>query len=493
MAGPRCRISRQFERIGEAYPRPMLGRASFVLLVVVWLVGGCAYRASKRASGWLVVETENVRLRTNLARGPAVQLTLEMQRIRNALADNALKCAFEGSSDRFPVTVLPASQYRDFAPEHAAAYYRTASVAWLPDYDAQIIVPDDLGPYSKQVFQHEMTHHLVASCLPGAPMWLHEGLASLLETALVQSGKVTFGRAPFAIVDDARAQPRRVPDKDLNISLMPLHMLPPIRRLIASSSDDWRTHDPIERHGYYASAWALIHFLELGAPDLRPRFMAYLQGLTRLDGDPQALFIKTFEGVPLQERLNAYLKAGVFPWLALRSSDGAVREEDARVREMPEAEGHLHMGWLWSGVPGEEVREPLRQHLASAKQHQGTRADAHVLGAIILGQNQDPAGAEREVVEGTKYAPGDASLLQAHLHLLIERRASTAAVLAAAERLRPIARTADQLCMLANVELGKGDPAAARALAARGLTMKPRSRLCRRVEEMARSQQRPDL
>lgn len=33
-----------------------------------------------------------------------------------------------------------------------------------------------------QVVTHELTHRLVAACLPDAPVWLHEGLAMYFET-----------------------------------------------------------------------------------------------------------------------------------------------------------------------------------------------------------------------------------------------------------------------------------------------------------------------
>jgi hypothetical protein len=464
----------------------MPGRGWFLSWVVVLLVaGGCAYRAHKRAAGWLVVETQHVQLRTNVSRDRAAEIALEMQRIRDVLVRHAFPCAFQGSASRLPVTVLPASEYRDFAPAHAGGFYRSSMVGWLPDYEGQIILPDDLDLEVQRTLQHEIVHHLVASCLPAAPRWLHEGLACFLETALVDSEKVRFGEPPYLIMDDVRRRPQLVRHEGRTITLMPLHLLPSIQRIIATRSDSWRRHDAIELTASYATAWALVHFLELGARDLTPRFRNYLEALRNFGGDPEAVFTRTFDGVPLQERLEAYLKRGAFPLMASRSSVGAARKADARVREMRDGEAHLHLAWLWSGVLDRGGRGPFLAHLAAAKRHERTRVDTTLLGALVLLERKDPVGAERQVVAALRDAPGDASVLQAHLHLLLERRAPAAAVLAVAERLRPLARTADQLCTLARVELGKQDAAAARELVVRGLTLRPSSWLCRRVEEQA--------
>jgi hypothetical protein len=64
----------------------------------------------QRASGWLVVETSHIQLRTNIGRGAAVRLASEMQRSCDVLARHALPCPPKGDEDRVQVTVLPVWQ-----------------------------------------------------------------------------------------------------------------------------------------------------------------------------------------------------------------------------------------------------------------------------------------------------------------------------------------------------------------------------------------------
>jgi hypothetical protein len=42
-------------------------------------LAGCGYPVHQRASGWLVVETSHIQLRTNIGRGAAVRLASEMR------------------------------------------------------------------------------------------------------------------------------------------------------------------------------------------------------------------------------------------------------------------------------------------------------------------------------------------------------------------------------------------------------------------------------
>lgn len=459
----------------------MLLRTSWLSLVVVVVLGGCSYKAHKSASGWLVVDTEHIRLRTNVSRARATQLAFELQHIRDVLAGHALRCASRGGADRLPVTVLPPSEYDDIARKGVAAFFRRSAAGWLPDYQAHIVLPDDLDPKSRQVFQHELTHYLVDSCLPAAPKWLSEGLASFLETAVLDAGELTFGAPPYLILN-LPIEPKAGYSRSIVVTVMPLRMVPPLHRLFAASPGQWMSHDSLANVGRYAAAWALVHLLEIGDPDLHGRFQAFLGELHQLGGNPDALFARAFDGVQLQARLNEYLRRGKYRLFATRV--GPPRKSVARVRAMSDSEGHVHRAWLWS-LPG-GARQPMHEHLAAARKDPTTRVRAHLLAALILVDDNDLPAAEREVAAALREAPRDAALLYAYLALLLEREAPLVDILAAADRLRPVARTPDQVCTLGRVELGRGNPKGALEHAVRGLRRKPSSSLCRSVHDGAR-------
>jgi len=178
-----------------------MGERRFWSLVVFIVASGCAaHDAHQRVSGWLLVDTRDIRLRTNVSRSRATRVALDLQRLRDVLAGSALQCRTPSGADRIRVTMLPASEFREVAPEGSAAFLRSWTRGWVTDYSDQIVLPDNLGRDVKQVFQHELTHHLVASCFPAAPRWLNEGFAKFFETATLDDRRLNVNRDLYEVL-----------------------------------------------------------------------------------------------------------------------------------------------------------------------------------------------------------------------------------------------------------------------------------------------------
>jgi hypothetical protein len=443
------------------------------------LVLGCAYPAHKRASGWILVETESIQLRTNIDRRMAERLAGEMQYLYDVLVRTALPCA--PRENRVAVTVLAEWELEQFNKDGAAGLYRPGVVTWLKDYEGQILLPDNLGAQSKQLFLHEVTHQLSRGCFSRMPAWLGEGLAGFFETMLIDSSRVTFGRPPYLITGDPRLGGLRSSVLDgQRLTIVPMGALPSLDSII-DLKDSWWAHDWRETAPRYAIAWALVDLLEVGAPDLKARFEAYLGELRDSPVDPREAFKKAFEGVPLQDRLTAYLRGERFPMLYAASPSVSADEaaRNRRVREMTAGESHLHLAWLGAPYRDEMHRERVRLHLAAAKQSPDTRDAAYLAAALALYLRDDLDGAAREVEEGLRGARDTAPFLEAQVDILISRKATTAEVGQAAERLRQVAATGGQFCTLAYVAMRKGDRQAALELGARAVRLAPRLLHCR--------------
>ena len=213
-----------------------------------------------------------------------------------------------------------------------------------------------------------------------------------------------------------------------------------------------------------------------------PALQSYLQALHSPGADLTALFEKEFAGVDLQGRLDAYLSRGDMAYVDLAAV--VPRRAAPRVRSLTEGEAHVHRAWLWSGAPDkDEGRSRMREHLAAARGDANSRARARVVSATIRAIDRDFAGAEREVADGLRLDPDDPELLHAHADLLLRRRADASAI---ADPLRKVARTGDQICTVARLDLMHGRVKRALALAIRGLDRNPGSALCRKCVEVAR-------
>ncbi|HTE54042.1 MAG TPA: hypothetical protein VK698_24470 [Kofleriaceae bacterium] len=465
----------------------MRGWSVVAALLSLVAVTGCAYKAQTRAQGWVMVETEHIRLRTSLSRSRAIELAREMQVVRDVLAGNVVRCPVIADDDKVAVTILPASRFTEIAPPALAGFQRRAKVTWLADYESAIVMRDDLSQDARQVFQHELSHRLMAMCLPRAPVWLDEGMASLVETALVKAGKVEIGIPPYVLVPE-RIQPRAGYFRDVRVVVLSTNLLPPIRDLMGinffAASAGGGEHGLIRSAANYAAAWALVHMLMVGDVELRPRFVAFQQDLIHSETDPKDLFLKHFEGVPLQERLDAYIAGEKF---ALVRRPVAVPPRAApRIRAMATGEANLHWAWLWSTLLKDgDAASHRREHLFAAMKDPGTRADAYVLKALLRldGPDEDWAGAERDIEEGLRLEPDAPAVLHARIDLLLRRGADASVP---AERLRRVARTSEQRCAVARVDLASGRARQSLVLATAGLKHRPSSWTCRKTVEQAR-------
>ena len=66
----------------------------FGLASVLFFLGGCKHPGAGTLD-WVRVETEDLIIRTDVKPDLAVELARKWQRLRNAIADNELPCAFE--------------------------------------------------------------------------------------------------------------------------------------------------------------------------------------------------------------------------------------------------------------------------------------------------------------------------------------------------------------------------------------------------------------
>jgi hypothetical protein len=461
----------------------------FLFVGAVAAATGCGYNARERASGWLVAQTQHIRVQTDLGAKRATELAVALQRIRDVMTASVLRCAFEDESDRVVVTVLPAWEFREIVSRTTAGQYRRTRVSWISDYHAgQILIPDELGRETMRVFQHELTHHLVSACFPSAPAWLDEGLATLLGTMEVEREGVLIGVPQFALLESARPHIRR--RHGLRVQVLPLEGLPSVAQVTSSSAEPFfgkREHDKLQMARYYAVAWALVHLLELDTGDLKPRFSRYLGALREVEADAAALFAGAFRGVDLQRELDDHVRRARMGRVRMRAR--APRPIAARVRAMTEGEAHLHRAWLWGGAPAREARDRLTVHLEAARgaRQSDVRTRARLLTAVARYSEGDPHSALREVTQALRAAPKDPELLHAELELLLEIGRDPSAT---RRRLSAVAHTAAQLCALADVALRRGEIDAALGLALRGLEARRNSPTCRAQLQAARKSMR---
>ncbi len=439
---------------------------------------GCAAKPATPVDNWVVVETEHVRLRAELPVSAAQDLASEMQEIRDAFASDVLQCAFARDMGRIEVTALPRDQFERIAPANSGAYYQSYGASWI-DYPPQIVIPATFEGKSRQTFQHELTHRLNAICFPNAPIWVNEGLAEFLETALVQNGKLSIGLPPYLFVS---------PNERFNhgeylgqrIQIVPRDFVPSIPKLLELDYEHFysrtQSDEELKRSiGNYAAAWSLIHFLELGDPELQGRFARYLGVLRARNRTPEAAWKDEFGGIDLDKLIATYREREQMPYVDLKYRV-RVREKP-QIRSMRAGEAHLHWSWLL----GLKFQELALAHASSAQKDPSSAALAQAMTASLYAENKQFGKAAAEIQKGLASTPNDARLLHAQLLLdldVLKGMAKQGVFDDLIARLQPVARTASQLNALADAELARGNADVALQYTRRALVERPECWTC---------------
>lgn len=453
------------------------------IALLALLAGACGYSATSRADGWIVVQTKNVRLRTNAPSRQAVELAAELQEMRDAFVAALLPCDARRDAERIEVTAPSAAELEEMAVAKPAEY-RSWRIPWVEEYTAGIMLTEGDGQTGNAGFQHQLVHHMIGGCLGSAPDWLVEGLAMLFQTAELRGDQLVVGRPSHILKRRSSDAPASVYTRTGEHG--PVYRpLPPIASLVAGDSAELYSEgrgSQDRRVTSSAAAWALVRLFYLGPPDLRPRYQRFLALLAPLGARPAAAFQQAFEGVDLQRLLDDSLD--VYPLGRRQLPVSLPRRGRPGVAQMLPAETQLHWAWLWlTSSAGPEARARARVHLDQALRDPTTRRRAQLLEAARVLVERGAAAAEPIIAAALRENPGDGELLHARLDLLRERRADRAEIAAAADELRAVARTGDQLCAVAREDVARGDLASARALAGRGRALRPGSLLCRRVEQ----------
>jgi hypothetical protein len=280
------------------------GRTGQLLLVVVALAacGGCARSAADRGTGWWRVTTEHVRLDTDLDRDRAVTAGWALEDLHRAVVSAFPTCDAAHLPPMNVTMIARGDDYEVLAPPGNAAYQpsRPGIVGARP------MLLTRPGTYAEEPFAHELTHRLVAACHPSAPPWLREGLAHYFETIQIGDDELIVGISAFHVTGSGPISTVFHVGR-ITVPQIPSGLIVQPTAIAAMAEPDFFA-DPNDAHA--ASAWLLVHMLELGpSADLRERFATYLAGLDER-GDNQTLyFTSSFPTEELEGTAAAYLEA----------------------------------------------------------------------------------------------------------------------------------------------------------------------------------------
>ncbi len=197
-----------------------------------------------------------------------------------------------------PTTVIIFRDDASFTPFKPLYQGRPGNVSgyFQPGEDVNYIAisldPNERNPYSTAF--HEYVHLHIRDNVPGAPLWLNEGLAELYGSLQFSGTDAQLGVPIYSYLRLLREQ-----------ELLPLEKF----FSIDTSSPHYNEQD--KTGVFYGQSWALVHYLMLGNRDRQEQFKRFLQQVSR--GENAAKAIEDTYGMSiatLEKELRAYIQTG---------------------------------------------------------------------------------------------------------------------------------------------------------------------------------------
>jgi tetratricopeptide (TPR) repeat protein len=216
------------------------------------------------------------------------------------------------------------------------------------------------------VLYHEYAHAILHLNLTRLPTWVDEGMAEFYSTfeSRYRDGKSLIGRVVPYRLTTLRAQP-----------------LLPLSKMLTQEGSYELMRSSTTVHRFYAQAWALVHYLQLGnngkrQGQLTTYMRAVNEGRSIEDAFKQA-FATTFQG--LERELYDYVSRSSFP-AALVDPAGGVAADTLVVEPMSEADARYLQGDLFAKMGStEDADEEITKALTAEPSH----ADARIVRAEV--------------------------------------------------------------------------------------------------------------
>jgi tetratricopeptide (TPR) repeat protein len=245
-------------------------------------------------AAWRSVRTNHLFVIGNADAGDLWKVAIWLEFFHSAFARLISRNVIDSS---VPTTVIVFRDDAWFTPFKPGYQGRPKAVSgfFMPGDDVNYIALslDPSGnPYATAF--HEYVHLHLKDNIPGAPVWLNEGLAELYDS-LQFSGR-----------DAIIGTPRQ---RYMNL-LRQVEMLP-LKTLFSIGTDSPHYNEQEKAGIFYGESWALVHYLMLGERAQQDQFRKFLQRIA--NGDDAAKAIQSVYGITLdvlEQELRDYVRRG---------------------------------------------------------------------------------------------------------------------------------------------------------------------------------------
>jgi tetratricopeptide (TPR) repeat protein len=306
-------------------------------LLAIFIATPHVATTAQTRDNWRSVRTNNLFVIGNAEPEKLRQVAAWLEFFHSAFARLVSRNVLDKS---VPTTVVLFRDEASFTPFKPLYQGRPANVAgfFQPGEDVNYIAisldPGERDPFSTAF--HEYVHLHLKDNVPGAPLWLNEGLAEFYGTMQFAGGEALLG-APLAQY----------------IRLLREQEMLPLATLFSIGTNSPHYNEQAKSGVFYGQSWALVHYLLLGGGSASNRrqdqFKRFLAQVSRGDAPTKALEDSFGISVEtIENELRAYVRRGEFPALRIASVDPEAYASYTAMQRasLTDAEANYYLGDL---------------------------------------------------------------------------------------------------------------------------------------------------
>ncbi len=241
---------------------------------------------------WRSVRTNNMFVIGNADAEKLRQVAAWLEFFHSAFARLISRNVIDSS---VPTTVIIFRDQASFHPFKPLYQGRPANLSgyFQPGDDVNYIAialdPTEPDPYGTAF--HEYVHLHLNNNIPGAPLWLNEGLAELYESLQFSGNNAILGAPMYPFLSFLRGD-----------------RLIPLKTFFSIDTRSPHYNEADKSGIFYGQSWALVHYLMLGNRERPEQFKRFLQQIS--SGEDTAKAIERVYGVSvemLEQELRSYV------------------------------------------------------------------------------------------------------------------------------------------------------------------------------------------
>lgn len=270
---------------------------AITIAVLILMAAAAPARAlPSKKDAWIELRTANFTLFSNAGEKTVRRVGADLERLRDALSQLVPGLALNSPSPTYIFVFKNEDSFQPYQRVYGGQILKSGGYFLARQLANYVAVNSDQHGDERLVIYHEYLHYVLRNNYASLPLWFHEGLAEYYSTFEVGKDEARIG----------------LPIKE-HVTWLRQNPMLPLASLFSIDEHSRDYNESTRRGGFYAQAWALVHYLISGSPERRRQATESLR-LAQSGTPPDQIFRRAFgaDSAALERELSKYVKSYIF-------------------------------------------------------------------------------------------------------------------------------------------------------------------------------------